>query len=208
MATVITITNQNLVQVLTIALEAKGHGYLFWSILISWENRHIYIYMQWAYSIDTSGKQFWNFEDFPNIEVYNQNIWINIDPTISSKRTMLGKAYGTKWGAIGNMSRKTLGTWRICLDHIGNLKGTKKTQKIQHPHTLPNKKNKNFKKTGSIGCMLLALLHWLIFSNCVHHYFLPSLIPTPFLGCRCRYPLQESFQEALTIISVSLISCK
>jgi hypothetical protein len=41
MATVITITNQNLVQVLTIALEAKGHGYLLWSILISQENRYI-----------------------------------------------------------------------------------------------------------------------------------------------------------------------
>ncbi len=164
MATVITITNQNLVQVLTIALEAKGHGYLFWSILISWENRHIYIYMQWAYSIDTSGKQFWNFEDFPNIEVYNQNIWINIDPTISSKRTMLGKAYGTKWGAIGNMSRKTLGTWRICLDHIGNLKGThwepKKTKKIQHPQTL-NPKRKGKKKLGILGaCCLHCFIDW------------------------------------------------
>jgi len=106
----------------------------------------------------------------PNIEVYNQNILINIGPTISSKRTMLGKAYGTKWGAIGNMLRKTLGTWRICLDHIGNLKGTHWEQNPT-PTYPPQKQKQKQKKTGSIGCMLLALVHWLIFSNCVHHYF-------------------------------------
>ncbi len=30
---------------------------------------------------------------------------------MGSKRTTLGKAYGTKWGAIGNMFENTLGAW-------------------------------------------------------------------------------------------------
>jgi hypothetical protein len=31
---------------------------------------------------------------------------------------MLGKAYGTKWSAIGNMLGNALRTWKTCSEHL------------------------------------------------------------------------------------------
>jgi len=83
---------------------------------------------------------------------------------IGSKRTLLGKAYGIKWGAFGNILGNALGTWWTCWEHIGNLMWTqwvldgntlrtKNIQKSQQP-TLSSKG----KKTGSIGCILHELI--------------------------------------------------
>jgi hypothetical protein len=55
---------------------------------------------------------------------------------------------------IGNMENMFGSHWEL----EWNTLGTQKTKKIQHPQTL-NPKRKGKKKTGSIGCMLLALLH-------------------------------------------------
>jgi hypothetical protein len=45
--------------------------------------------------------------------------------------------------------------------------------------------------------MLLALLHWLIFSNCVDHYFLPSLIPTPSKDVDVDTHCKKAFKKLL-----------
>jgi hypothetical protein len=83
---------------------------------------------------------------------------------IGSKRTLLGKAYGIKWGAFGNILGNALGTWWTCWEHIenlmrtqwgldGNTLRTKNILKSQQP--TPSSKEK---KTGSIGCMLHELI--------------------------------------------------
>jgi hypothetical protein len=94
----------------------------------------------------------------------HESINLNIGPGIGSKRTLLGKAYGIKWGAFGNILGNALGTWWTCWEHIGNLMWTqwgldgntlrtKNIQKSQQP--TPSSKEK---KTGSIGCMLHELI--------------------------------------------------
>jgi len=53
-------------------------------------------------------------------------------------------AYGTKWGAIGNMSQNTLGTWWWTIK-----------KSLHHPSPILPRS-----KTGSIGCMLQFLIGW------------------------------------------------
>lgn len=93
----------------------------------------------------------WTFQEFPGtsgVEIFQYR-----PEYMGSKKTLLGKAYGIKWGAFGNMLGNALGTW---CEHSGDLMGThwepKTFKKTNSPH--PSQK----KKTGSIGCMLHQLI--------------------------------------------------
>ncbi len=93
----------------------------------------------------------WIFQVFTgNIEEYKPHYWPNY---MGSKRTLLGKAYGIKWGVFGNINRErirnlvnllrtdweldvnTVGTW---WEHIENQKYSKKPTA---PTLLKRKKN-------------------------------------------------------------------
>jgi hypothetical protein len=79
--------------------------------------------VQWAIFDWPVTNKFWIFGDSHIIEVSNPNIEIYLSPKIlptyiGSKRRILGKACGTKWGAVGNMLLSTLGTWWTCLELI------------------------------------------------------------------------------------------
>lgn len=72
---------------------------------------------------------------------------------MGSKRTTLGKAYGTKWGAIGNIFENTLGAWVTYWELDGDTLGTKKFQKVDRTPTL-HKREKN----EYIGCVLQFII--------------------------------------------------
>jgi hypothetical protein len=89
---------------------------------------------------------------------------------IGSKRTTMGKAYGTKGGAIGNMSRKMLGThcvldgntMRTWWEHIENNKGLTPLRP-----TLPKR------DPLDALCNFIGLAKFLSIPNCGHHLFWP-----------------------------------
>jgi hypothetical protein len=89
---------------------------------------------------------------------------------IGSKRTTIGKAYGTKGGAIRNMSRKMLGThcvldgntMRTWWEHIENNKGL-----TPLPPTLPKR------DPLDALCNFIGLAKFLSIPNCGHHLFWP-----------------------------------
>jgi hypothetical protein len=102
---------------------------------------------------------------------------------MGSKRTTLGKAYGTKWGAIGNMLENTLGAWVTYWElnwefgwHIGNLMETHWELKIPKTwtHHYPSQEEKKW-----IYWVCAAIHHWLSkisIINCVHHLFWPRVM--------------------------------
>jgi hypothetical protein len=59
------------------------------------------------------------------------------------KRTTLGKAYGTKWGAIGNMFENTLGAWVTYWELNWEFVGTWVTYWELNGNTLGTKNSKN-----------------------------------------------------------------
>ncbi len=89
---------------------------------------------------------------------------------IGSKRTTMGKTYGMKGGAIGNMLRKMLGTrcfldgntMRTWWEHIENKKGL-----TPLPPSLP--------KRGPLdaSCNFIGWAKFLSIPNCCHHLFRP-----------------------------------
>ncbi len=64
---------------------------------------------------------------------------------MGSKRTLLGKACGIKWGGFGNILGNALGTWWTCREQIGNLMWThwqpKIFKKTNSPYPPQKKKN-------------------------------------------------------------------
>jgi hypothetical protein len=75
---------------------------------------------------------------------------------MGSKRTLLGNAYGIKWGALGNVLGNVLRTWWTCWKHNGDLMGTHWEPKIFFKTNSPTLLKR--KKTGSIACMLHQLI--------------------------------------------------
>jgi hypothetical protein len=96
----------------------------------------------------------WNLQEYTgNMGVKNAKYWPKY---IGSKRTLLGKAYGIKWGAFGNILGNALGTWWTCWEHLGtwcehsgDLMGTHWEPKIFKKTNSPHPPQK--KKTGSIA---------------------------------------------------------
>jgi hypothetical protein len=91
---------------------------------------------------------------------------------MGSERTTLGKAYGTKWGAIGNMFKNTLGAWVTYWELDGNTLGTKNSKNLNT--SLPFTRGKKMNILG-----VSAIHHWLskiFIINCVHNLFWPRVM--------------------------------
>jgi len=84
----------------------------------------------------------------------------------------LGQAYGTKWGAIGNISGNKLGTWWTMVGNPlraligthwelgGNILGTASTQKVQHYPPSPKWKKKKKKTLGLLVACDNSSIGW------------------------------------------------
>jgi hypothetical protein len=109
---------------------------------------------------------FGNFEDLPNSNVpvftlnIHQNKALNLPKFICSKRTTLGKAYGTKCGAIGNMLGEQFEN--LNEEQSENLMGTtwepQKSKKSNSPHL--SQKGKEKKQNKAPGVHAFSP-HWL-----------------------------------------------
>ncbi len=123
---------------------------LMWYIWISWwclPSSEFY-FLRWASLIGPITKTFGHFPDSsikktftPNIETHKSQYSITY---VGSKMTTLDKAYGTKWGAIGNVLRNTFETWGTCWEPIGNNKIQKNpTDPAPLPTALANVRGMN-----------------------------------------------------------------
>jgi len=114
-------------------------------------------------SNNTGNFFFWNFEDLPNSngQAFTKNIHknktLNWPKFICSKRTTLGKAYGTHVVLLGTCWGNRVRTWRTFWELDGNDLGTSKIQKVQLPSPFPKGKRKETKQSPWGACFLSSL---------------------------------------------------